>query len=134
MHVISDFLRKKQGNKNNVFCKKSNIHLIYTHLLPKSLQYAVSLLDVRLPQPVFVPIRSKKRYFIPPAVNVKTQPEQEAKARAAGVVVRQQYIERPINISCTGNVTHVKLLSLPAHLHANSSSPMSRHTYSFFSK
>jgi len=71
-------------------------------------QYAASLLDVRL-VPVLVPIRTKKRYFIPPAVNLKerTQTDQEAKAKAAGLVVRQQYIERPINISCTG--THVKL-------------------------
>uniref|UniRef100_A0A8C1E945 Large ribosomal subunit protein mL45 n=1 Tax=Cyprinus carpio carpio TaxID=630221 RepID=A0A8C1E945_CYPCA len=56
--------------------------------------------------PVLVPIRTKKRYFIPPAVNVKqkSQSEQETKARAAGVVVRQQYIERAINISCTAGI------------------------------
>jgi len=98
--------------KQQLLLKKSNINFIYTHLLLKSLfritQYAASLLDVRL-VPVLVPIRTKKRYFIPPAVNLKerTQTDQEAKAKAAGLVVRQQYIERPINISCTG--THVKL-------------------------
>uniref|UniRef100_A0A673J666 Large ribosomal subunit protein mL45 n=1 Tax=Sinocyclocheilus rhinocerous TaxID=307959 RepID=A0A673J666_9TELE len=70
------------------------------------MQCSASLLDVRLPQTVLLPIRTKKRYFIPPAVNVKqkTQSEQEDKARAAGVVVRQQYIERAINISCTAGI------------------------------
>uniref|UniRef100_A0A672SIF6 Large ribosomal subunit protein mL45 n=1 Tax=Sinocyclocheilus grahami TaxID=75366 RepID=A0A672SIF6_SINGR len=67
---------------------------------------SASLLGVRLLQPVLLPIRTKKRYFIPPAVNVKqkTQSEQEDKARAAGVVVRQQYIERASNISCTAGI------------------------------
>ncbi len=93
---------------------RSNIHVLYTHLLSKSLsgvmQCAAALLNARLSQPVLVPIRTKKRFFIPPAVSVnqKSQSEQEAKARAAGMVVRQQYMERAINISCTG--THVKLL------------------------
>ncbi|XP_043108733.1 39S ribosomal protein L45, mitochondrial [Puntigrus tetrazona] len=60
----------------------------------------------RPPQPMLVPIRTKKRYFIPPAVNVKqkTQSEHELKARAAGLAVRQQYIERAINISCTAGI------------------------------
>lgn len=30
------------------------------------------------------------------------QENTEAKARAAGIVFRQQYMERPINIACTG--------------------------------
>uniref|UniRef100_A0A671Q719 Large ribosomal subunit protein mL45 n=1 Tax=Sinocyclocheilus anshuiensis TaxID=1608454 RepID=A0A671Q719_9TELE len=71
-----------------------------------NIKCSASLLDVRLPQPVLLPIRTKKRYFIPPAVNVKqkTQSEQDDKSRAAGVVVRQQYIERAINISCTAGI------------------------------
>ncbi len=87
---------------------------IYSFIVKISLsgvmQCAAALLNARLPQPVLVPIRTKKRFFIPPAVSVnqKSQSEQEAKARAAGMVVRQQYMERAINISCTG--THVKLL------------------------
>ncbi|XP_051956863.1 39S ribosomal protein L45, mitochondrial-like [Xyrauchen texanus] len=77
-------------------------HLTTCH----NIKYVAPLLDVRLPQPVVVPIRTKKRYFIPPAVNVKkkTQAEQEAQARAAGVVVRQQYMERAINIACTAGI------------------------------
>lgn len=84
--------------------------LIYCQSLSGVTQCVAALLNARLPQPVLVPIRTKKRFFIPPAVNVnqKSQSEQEAKARSAGVVVRQQYMERAINISCTG--THVKLL------------------------
>lgn len=67
-------------------------------------QYVAPLLDARLSRPVVVPFRTKKRHFIPPAVNVKqkTQAEQEAQARAAGVMVRQEYMERAINIACTG--------------------------------
>ncbi|XP_076880796.1 large ribosomal subunit protein mL45 [Brachyhypopomus gauderio] len=55
---------------------------------------------------VVVPIRTKKRYFIPPAVNVrvKTRADQEAKMRAAGLVIRQEYMERAVNISCTAAV------------------------------
>lgn len=61
-------------------------------------------LQVQRPAPLFLPVRTKKRYFIPPAVGLKqkTQENTEAKARAAGIVFRQQYIERPINIACTG--------------------------------
>ncbi|KAM8842755.1 large ribosomal subunit protein mL45 [Synchiropus picturatus] len=59
--------------------------------------------------PLLLPVRTKKRFFIPPAVGVKgskapSQMQQEEKARAAGVVFRQQYFERPINISCTAGV------------------------------
>lgn len=62
-------------------------------------------LDVQWPQAALVPVRTKKRYFIPPAVGLKekSHSEQEARARAAGVVIRQEYMERPINISCTGS-------------------------------
>lgn len=73
-------------------------------------QSAGSFLDVPWAQAALVPVRTKKRYFIPPAVGLKekSHSEQEAKARAAGVVIRQEYMERPINISCTG--THFNLI------------------------
>lgn len=75
-----------------------------------SYQAAETSLDVRHPVPLFVPVRTKKRYFIPPAVGLKGKREQntEAKARSAGIVIRQQYIERPINIACTGNIAHIR--------------------------
>nr|XP_061792460.1 large ribosomal subunit protein mL45-like [Nerophis lumbriciformis] len=58
------------------------------------------------PIPVFVPVRTKKRYFIPPAAGVKGKHDvnPEAKARAAGVVFRQQYMERAINIACSAGI------------------------------
>lgn len=34
----------------------------------------------------------------------KQEENPEAKARAAGIVMRQQYLERPINIACTGKM------------------------------
>uniref|UniRef100_A0A4W5PKS6 Large ribosomal subunit protein mL45 n=1 Tax=Hucho hucho TaxID=62062 RepID=A0A4W5PKS6_9TELE len=51
-------------------------------------------LEVRYPLPFVVPVRTKK-----PA-----SADQEAKARAAGVVLRQEYMERAINITCTAGV------------------------------
>ncbi|MBN3310100.1 RM45 protein, partial [Amia calva] len=56
--------------------------------------------------PSLVPSRGKKRYFVPPAVGLKsrTQGQQEAGARAAGLVMQQQYMERAINIACTAGV------------------------------
>ncbi|XP_007240208.3 39S ribosomal protein L45, mitochondrial [Astyanax mexicanus] len=70
------------------------------------LKCVASLLEVQLAQPVVIPVRTKKRYFIPPSVSIKSRSleEQEAAVRAAGVVARQQYIERPINISCTAGI------------------------------
>lgn len=61
---------------------------------------------MQLPVPLFLPVRTKRRFFIPPAVGSKGSKTQnvEAKARAAGVVVRQEYMERPINISCTAGI------------------------------
>ncbi|XP_030076867.1 large ribosomal subunit protein mL45 isoform X2 [Microcaecilia unicolor] len=55
---------------------------------------------------LMVPVRTKKRYFIPPSVKVKFQSisEMEAKARAAGVVVPQEILERPVNVSCTAGI------------------------------
>ncbi|XP_051939318.1 39S ribosomal protein L45, mitochondrial [Hippocampus zosterae] len=60
----------------------------------------------RHPFLLLVPVRTKKRFFVPPAVGVKGKQNvnPEAKARAAGVVFRQQYIERPINIACTAGI------------------------------
>ncbi|XP_054635620.1 39S ribosomal protein L45, mitochondrial [Dunckerocampus dactyliophorus] len=58
------------------------------------------------PVPLIVPVRTKKRSFIPPAVGLKGKKDMnlEAKARAAGVVFRQEYMERTINISCTAGI------------------------------
>ncbi|XP_061535704.1 39S ribosomal protein L45, mitochondrial [Phycodurus eques] len=60
----------------------------------------------RHPVPLLVPVRTKKRYFVPPAVGLKSKRDlnPEAKAQAAGVVFRQQYMERPINIACTAGI------------------------------
>lgn len=65
--------------------------------------------DLQHRLPLLLPVRTKKRFFIPPAVGVKgkkttSQRPPEEKARAAGIVFRQQYFERPINISCTAGV------------------------------
>lgn len=67
-------------------------------------QNAEVSVDVWYPIPIFLPVRTKKRYFVPPAVGVKRKAEKtpEDKARAAGIVFRQEYMERPINIACTG--------------------------------
>ncbi|KAF0036859.1 hypothetical protein F2P81_009733 [Scophthalmus maximus] len=72
----------------------------------RRLTNAEASLDVRQPVPLFVPVRTKKRYFIPPAVRTRAKPEgnMEAKARAAGIVNRQENYERPINISCTAGI------------------------------
>ncbi|XP_029428113.1 LOW QUALITY PROTEIN: 39S ribosomal protein L45, mitochondrial [Rhinatrema bivittatum] len=55
---------------------------------------------------LMVPVRTKKRYFIPPAVKVKhkTMAELEAHARASGVVMQQELPERSINVSCTAGI------------------------------
>ncbi|XP_075033124.1 large ribosomal subunit protein mL45 [Mixophyes fleayi] len=60
----------------------------------------------RLIAPITVlPVRTKKRMFIPPSVGRKnTVDEMTARAKAAGVVVPQEILERPINISCTGAI------------------------------
>ncbi|XP_058497341.1 39S ribosomal protein L45, mitochondrial [Solea solea] len=77
------------------------------HRVPcSSLTNAEASLDLRHPVPLSIPVRTKKRYFIPPAVGMKNKMAEniEAKIRAAGVVVKQEYMERPINISCTAGV------------------------------
>ncbi|KAM8878704.1 large ribosomal subunit protein mL45 [Spinachia spinachia] len=71
-----------------------------------SLKNAEASVDLRPPGPFYLPVRTKKRYFIPPAVGQKGQRQEnlEAKARAAGIVIKQQYLERPINIACTAGI------------------------------
>ncbi|KAF7646356.1 hypothetical protein LDENG_00188900 [Lucifuga dentata] len=71
-----------------------------------SVNNAEAALDVRLPLPILLLVRTKKRYFIPPAVGLKGRREEnpEAKARAAGIVFRQEYFERPINIASTAGI------------------------------
>ncbi|CAL8288933.1 unnamed protein product [Arctogadus glacialis] len=71
-----------------------------------NLKSADGWVDVRQPHPLVVPVRGKKRHFIPPAVGIKekTKADPEARARAAGLVFRQQYVERSINISCTAGI------------------------------
>ncbi|XP_040002166.1 39S ribosomal protein L45, mitochondrial [Xiphias gladius] len=71
-----------------------------------SLTNAEASLGVRHPVPLFLPVRTKKRYFIPPTVGMKgkMQGSMEAKSRATGVVIRQEYFERPINIACTAGI------------------------------
>lgn len=61
-------------------------------------------MEARHPLPLVLPVRTKKRYFIPPAVGMKGKKHEdpEAQARAAGIVIQQQFMERPINIACTG--------------------------------
>ncbi|CAJ1054151.1 S ribosomal protein L45%2C mitochondrial isoform X2 [Xyrichtys novacula] len=74
-----------------------------------SLKNLEAVLDVRHPGPLYLPVRTKKRFFIPPAVGTKVdnqdnQEDPEAMARAAGIVFRQEYMERPINISSSAGV------------------------------
>uniref|UniRef100_A0A4W3J3L7 Large ribosomal subunit protein mL45 n=1 Tax=Callorhinchus milii TaxID=7868 RepID=A0A4W3J3L7_CALMI len=49
-----------------------------------------------------VPVRTKKRFFVPPPKRDFSDPEK--KARAAGLVAPQEYVERPITISCSGGI------------------------------
>nr|XP_033774819.1 39S ribosomal protein L45, mitochondrial [Geotrypetes seraphini] len=55
---------------------------------------------------LIVPVRTKKRYFVPPKPGVKFQSfaDMEAKARSSGVVMPQEIPERPINVSCTAGI------------------------------
>uniref|UniRef100_A0A3P8X3K9 Large ribosomal subunit protein mL45 n=1 Tax=Cynoglossus semilaevis TaxID=244447 RepID=A0A3P8X3K9_CYNSE len=63
-------------------------------------------LEVQHPLPLSMQVRTKKRYFIPPAVNKKkeTNRDIEERLRAAGTVPPQEIVERQINISCTVGV------------------------------
>ncbi|KAK1886331.1 39S ribosomal protein L45 mitochondrial [Dissostichus eleginoides] len=71
-----------------------------------SLMNAEASLDLRHPLPLYLPVRTKKRYFIPPAVGMKGMKDAniEERARKAGGAHRQQYFERPINIASTSGV------------------------------
>ncbi|XP_010887508.1 39S ribosomal protein L45, mitochondrial [Esox lucius] len=73
-----------------------------------SLKNAEASLDVRFPLPFVVPVRTKKRFFVPPSTKIKAKmtasQDQEANTRAAGFVIRQEYMERSINIACTAGV------------------------------
>ncbi|XP_053121864.1 39S ribosomal protein L45, mitochondrial [Hemicordylus capensis] len=59
-----------------------------------------------LPSSVVVPVRTKKRYVVPPAVkqNYTTPEEQQKRFRAAGIVVPHERLVRPINIACTAGI------------------------------
>ncbi|XP_028675218.1 39S ribosomal protein L45, mitochondrial [Erpetoichthys calabaricus] len=76
--------------------------------LTSDLQCARTLLNPKkmLTPQSLIPVRTKKRHFIPPSVSAKHKSfsEQESMAKAAGVVVRQQYLERAINITCTAGI------------------------------
>ncbi|XP_005990130.1 39S ribosomal protein L45, mitochondrial [Latimeria chalumnae] len=58
--------------------------------------------------PLTMPVRTKKRHFIPPSVGLKSKQKshtsQEVNAQAAGIVIRQQYMERVINLACTAGI------------------------------
>jgi len=71
--------------------------------------------EVRQHLPLVVPVRGKKRHFIPPAVGAKGRVpvDPERAARARGFVLQQQYMERSINISCTGNTTQTLITPPP---------------------
>ncbi|XP_003222531.2 large ribosomal subunit protein mL45 [Anolis carolinensis] len=58
------------------------------------------------PSSLVIPVRTKRRHFIPPSVNTKysTPEDQKRHARAAGVVVPHEPMSRPINISCTAGI------------------------------
>ena len=80
------------------------LHLLTCHSLKNSEVCSRAL----YPLPLILPVRTKKRYSIPPRSRVKENAsgpaDQETKARAAGVVIPQQYMERPINIACTAGI------------------------------
>ncbi|XP_044300541.1 39S ribosomal protein L45, mitochondrial isoform X2 [Varanus komodoensis] len=58
------------------------------------------------PTSVVVPVRTKRRHFIPPSVNAKysTPEEQQRHARAAGIVIPHERLERPITLLCTAGI------------------------------
>ncbi|XP_071967691.1 large ribosomal subunit protein mL45 [Engystomops pustulosus] len=67
---------------------------------------AAILSPTRLLLPISViPARTKKRMFNAPYLQKKlTVEEMTKKAKAAGIVVPQETLERPINISCTAGI------------------------------
>ncbi|XP_067824863.1 39S ribosomal protein L45, mitochondrial [Heptranchias perlo] len=50
-----------------------------------------------------IPVRTKRRHYVPPRKQDNSA-DQEQIARAAGMVIRQQYMERSINISSTAGI------------------------------
>ncbi|KAL4612820.1 39S ribosomal protein L45, mitochondrial [Arapaima gigas] len=76
-------------------------------LMCHSVQREVALLNpaVQCHLPLVIPLRTKKRYFIPKTDDAKKHTiDLEALSRAAGVVTQQEYMERAINISCTAGI------------------------------
>lgn len=53
--------------------------------------------------PTVITVRTRKRHYVPPRKQ-DSSADPEQLARAAGLVMRQQYIERPINISSTAGI------------------------------
>uniref|UniRef100_A0A8C5QGF8 Large ribosomal subunit protein mL45 n=1 Tax=Leptobrachium leishanense TaxID=445787 RepID=A0A8C5QGF8_9ANUR len=73
-----------------------------------SLKGLVTILrPTRWALPVTVlPVRTKKRHFIPPSVSSKyvSMDDMVKRAQAAGIVAPQEFIERPITLSCTAGI------------------------------
>ncbi|KAJ8251275.1 hypothetical protein GJAV_G00219330 [Gymnothorax javanicus] len=86
----------------------SRVSVNFQRLIFSNVQHVDALLDlgVRCRLPSIIPFRTKKRFYVPPAVNSKwrSHENQEERARRAGIVVRQEYMERAINIACTAGV------------------------------
>ncbi|XP_028316981.1 large ribosomal subunit protein mL45 [Gouania willdenowi] len=80
--------------------------LVSLHRTCQSYKNVEVPLDLHHPVPFYLPVRTKKRYFIPPAVGLKGKKQWDpvAKARAAGIVIKQENMERPINIACTAGI------------------------------
>ncbi|KPP78597.1 39S ribosomal protein L45, mitochondrial-like, partial [Scleropages formosus] len=71
------------------------------------LQREQALLDpaVQCHLPSLILLRTKKRYYVPKTDDAKKHTvDYEARARAAGIVVQQEYMERAINIACTAGI------------------------------
>ncbi|KAH0626799.1 hypothetical protein JD844_002016 [Phrynosoma platyrhinos] len=58
------------------------------------------------PSSLVIPVRTKRRHFIPPSVSAKyaTPEDQKKHARAAGLVIPPEPMTRPINIACTAGI------------------------------
>ncbi|XP_077108388.1 large ribosomal subunit protein mL45 [Ranitomeya variabilis] len=68
--------------------------------------FAAMLSPSRLISPLtIIPIRTKKRMYKPPYLaNKLSVDEMMKKARAAGIIMPQEDLERPINVSCTAGI------------------------------
>ncbi|KAM9856725.1 large ribosomal subunit protein mL45 [Aulostomus maculatus] len=58
-------------------------------------------MDVRLPVPLLLPVRTKKRIFIPPVAKMNLLEDLKDSSREADFTQRHQDFERPINIGCS---------------------------------